>query len=477
MPVTTLILAAILVLSTRGAAVVPEPPLFTDAFPIEEFAARRMTVMERLGDAAAILQGAADYPAYVRFRQNNHFFYLTGVEVPRAILVLDGRTRRATLFLPPRDERLERSEGPVLVPGDDARRITGIGRVEPRASFDQTVSDLSGRTVYTPFRMESLGAGTPDRTAFAAARAAADSWDARPSRESAFADHLRQRTGGSTVRDLDPILDELRMVKSPREIALVREATRIAGEAIIETMRSAQVGMAEYELAAIGDYFFRRANAQGPAYYALVASGQNAFYPHYHAAQGTLADGDLVLYDYAPDFKYYTSDVTREFPANGRFTGAQRELYDIYTRLYRSLMQSIRPGLAPRTIIRDAVARMDNVVSQFPFTSDRARRAAGQFVDAYRRDTGHSLGHMVGLEVHDVEVPFDTLRPGMIFTIEPALTIPDDRVYIRIEDPILITETGYENLSEFVPTEIEAIERVMAETGIFERRVTPSTRP
>lgn len=440
-------------------------PLFTDALPVEEFAARRAALLRQIGDAVAVLQGAAEDPAYVKFRQNNQFFYLTGVEVPRALLLLDGGTGTVALYLPPRNERMERSEGPVLVPGAEAARLTGIPHVVPRDRFaaDLTRAAPSGRAVYVPHRPESRGAATPQQAQSAESASLSDPWEGRPSRAAAFVEKVRAAAPGAEVRNLDPILDRMRVIKSPREVALVREATRLAGVAIMEAMRAVRPGMHEYELEAIGDYVFKRHNARGPAYFALVAAGANASYPHYHAAQSRIADGDLVLYDYAPDFKYYASDVTRQFPANGRFTAAQRELYAIYLRLYQALMQSIRPRVAPREIVRDAVAKMETILARVPFSSEKHRQAAVDFVERFRTSRRNSLGHFVGMEVHDVSAPFDVLEPGMIFTIEPALIIPDDRVYIRLEDVILITETGYENLSAFVPVEPEAIEKVMAE--------------
>jgi Xaa-Pro aminopeptidase len=240
----------------------------------------------------------------------------------------------------------------------------------------------------------------------------------------------------------------------------------------MEAMRSAQPGMYEYELEAIADYVFKKHNSQGIGYFALVAAGRNASWPHYHAAQTKTEDGQLLLFDYAPDYKYYTADVTRMLPVNGKFTADQKELYTIYLRLYQALMTSIRPG-SVNAILKDAVAKMDKVVASFTFTNPKYKEAATRFVEGYRGRLGSgggSLGHMVGMEVHDVTAPMsDGLKPGMIFTIEPALTIPDDRVYVRLEDMILITETGYENLSSFVPMEVAEIEKLMAETGFAER--------
>ena len=247
----------------------------------------------------------------------------------------------------------------------------------------------------------------------------------------------------------------------------------------MEAMRSTQPGMFEYEVGAIADYVFKKNNSQGVGYYALVAAGTNAAWPHYHASQTRTEDGQMLLFDYAPDYKYYTSDVTRMFPVNGKFSPAQTELYTIYLRLYQALMASIRPGKAG-DILKDAVAKMDAVMASYAFTNPKYKEAATRFVENYRTratapDGRSSLGHMVGMEVHDVTVPFDELKPGMIFTIEPALTIPEDRVYIRLEDVILITPAGYENMSAFVPMEVAGIEKLMAETGFAERpRTSPS---
>jgi Xaa-Pro aminopeptidase len=450
-------------------------PLFTDAFPPEEFAARRARVMEAVGDGVAIVQGATEYPASVKFRQANQFFYLCGVEVPRAILVIDGRRRASTLYVAPRNERRERSEGPVLVPGDEAARLTGLERVVARDEFTAFVQALGreGRPVFTPQRPETGMAGTPSDVLGHAAATASDPWDGRLTREAAFTAKLQAYTRGIEIRDLDPIVDAMRLVKSPREIALIREATRLSMLGILEGMKAAQPGMFEYELEAVSDYVYKKHNAQGIGYFALVAAGKNAHYPHYHAAQTQLQDGDFVLYDYAPDFKYYTSDVTRMFPANGRFSPWQREIYTVYLRLYGALMTSIRPGVSVETILNDAIGKMDAVVAGFTFTDPKIQAAAGRFVDRYRMSlkTGRAgLGHWVGMEVHDVTAPYDVLKPGMIFTIEPALTIPEDRVYVRLEDMILITETGYENMSASLPVEIADIEKAMAEDGLGERK-------
>ena len=180
-----LVVVALLSLAGQPSA---QAPLFTNALPAEEFAARRAKVFDAIGDGVAVLQGAAEYPAYVRFRQNSQFFYLTGVEVPRALVLLDGRTKTTTLFVAPRNERMERSEGPVLVPGDEAARLTGIAQVRERDAFADALkaAATAGRTLYIPHRAESLGAATPQAAASHAAATTKDPWDGRPSRAAQF---------------------------------------------------------------------------------------------------------------------------------------------------------------------------------------------------------------------------------------------------------------------------------------------------
>jgi Xaa-Pro aminopeptidase len=455
------------------------PPLFSTSLPKEEFAARRAKVFQKIGDGVVVMQGATETSSYEKFRQSNQFYYLTGVETPRAILVMDGRAKSTTLFLNPTNEQMERSEGPLLGPGAAAEQLTGIEHVLPRPEFDKAAADLAGRTVFTAVRGETVLMGTPDRANAHARARDADPWDQQPSREAWFKTRLTAKAPGAKFENLDDIIDELRMTKSPREIALLRESSKIAGLTMMEAMRSAEPGMYEYEIEAIGDYIFKKNNAMGPAYFGLVAAGRNSAWPHYHAAQAQMKAGDLVLFDYAPDFHYYTSDVTRMFPASGKFTSEQRELYGIYVKVYNAIMTSIRPGPTSE-ILKDVVRKMDDAMASHQFANPKYRAAAARFVEGYRTRlasprAGATLGHMVGMEVHDVQENFTVYEPGMVFTIEPALTIPEDRVYIRLEDMIVITPTGYENMSGFAPIEIDAIEKLMAEPGIAQLMRKPSS--
>jgi Xaa-Pro aminopeptidase len=457
--------AAAILLATPVSA---DKKLFTDAFTPAEFTARRAQLMAKLGDGVAIITGATEQPNWEKFTQNKAFFYLCGVEVPRAILLIDAKAKSSTLFLAPNSPGAEASEGPLLGPTPETARITGIESVQPRDAFDAAIKAIAaeGRHIYVPFREESIGAVATDRVRAHERGMAQDPWDGRKSKEAVFREKVQAVATRSEIVDLDPLLDNMRLVKTPGEIKLIREATRLASLGILEGMKAAEPGMYEYEIEAIADYVFKRNNAMGIGYFALVATGTNAAWPHYHDAQSRLADGDLVLFDYAPEFKYYTSDVTRMFPANGKFSPRQRELYGIYVKLYQALMSSIGPGPAADRL-KAANAKMTAIIDAFTFADPKIKAAATAFAARYANG-GRSFGHGVGLEVHDVSGAFDgNYVPGMVFTIEPALTIPDERVYIRLEDLIVITDKGYECLScPIVPMEIDEIEKVMKERGI-----------
>ena len=456
---------ALLLLGSVISAQQPAP-YFTDVFPPEEFATRRARVMAQIGDAVAVIQGGPEMSAEVAFRQNNQFFYLTGVEVPRAILLIDGKSKRSTLYLGP--PRRERYNGPELGPGDEAARITGIESVVARESFAAAVAQMgqAERVLFTPLRAEVRGGGSGGEATAHARATSGDPWDGRPSRETAFTQKLKEAAPAIQIKDFDPILDALRFIKSAREIALMREVTRITGLGIKEAMREAAPGKFEYELTAASEWVFRRYNSQGPGYFALSATGPNTVYSHYHRGLRPLQDGDIVQFDYAPDFKYYTSDISRVFPANGTFSVRQREFYTIYLRLYQALMASITPGRTISQVAADAGARMGEIINAFPFTDPTIKEAATKFAAQYQ--TGkprNGLGHGLGMEVHDVTVRRESFQPGEVFTIEPAISIPDENLAMRIEDVILITEKGFENLSAFVPIEIGPIEQLMREPG------------
>lgn len=301
---------------------------------------------------------------------------------------------------------------------------------------------------------------------------AADPFDGRPAREGHLIQLLRERFPQFEIRDLTPTLDNLRLIKSPREIALIKKATILSGLALMEAMRSTVPGIMEYEVDAAAKYVYYRNGAQGEAYYSLVASGPNAMFGHYSAGKRQMQDGDLVLMDFGPDVGYYMSDLTRTWPVNGKFSQTQRELFSFYIGCYRAVLKAIRPGLTPQAILQEAVREMEKILASSKFSKPTYEKAAREYVERYQRSAGSpraTLGHWVGMSTHDVGYDTGPLRPGMVFTIEPAFRVQEEQLNIRFEDLIVITEKNAEILSDFVPMGIDEIEKLMREEGLLQR--------
>jgi Xaa-Pro aminopeptidase len=453
-------------------------PVFSTVFPAQEYAERRAKVLAQIGDGVAIIQGATEPPGEQPFRQSNQFAYLCGIFEPRAILVLDGKTRRATAYLQPLVAHdLESKFGPGMVtPGAEATRQTGLDETLPRDQFGAALSGLARehRTLYTPFRPEVLGESSNFDVVRLNRLNLADPWDGRLSREAHFRERLAGAAPFSEIRDLDPILDRLRGIKSPREIALIRETTEITAAGMERAMQRAHPGMFEYQIQAEIEYTFKFRGSLGTSYYALIATGQNTWYTHYHRNTAQLMNGDIVQIDDAPDFKGYTSDLSRVFPANGVWTPVQRERYTLYLECYRALLTSIAPGKTPREILTRASARMDAIIAAHTFSVDATGRATREAFQQYLQKDKDSLssvqpfalGHGVGMEVHDdvyeKSALLDRLQPGQVFTIEPAIRFADDHTGMRIEDILLVTDSGIENLSASLPEDPDAIQALMS---------------
>jgi Xaa-Pro aminopeptidase len=450
---------------------------FTTAFTLAEFAARRARVYDAIGpDGLALIQGLPSVHSSAIFRQSNEFYYLSGVVTPQAILLMDGTARRSILYVPKQNVSRAAVEGDLLSSDDPAAtaQITGVDEVR---SPDQLEADLkalvekSARTIHVPFAPTEGASESPDGARRRTADAAADPWDGRISRESHLRALLAARVPGADVKDLSPVLNAMREIKSPAEIALITRATTIGGEAILESMRSTEPGLAEYEIDALAQFIFVRHGAQGEAYRAIVASGPAAMNAHHRAGDRIMAVGELVLMDYCPDLGYYRCDVTRQWPVNGTFSPDQRALYTFYLGIYETILAGIKPGLTSQQILQALVPQMDAILAAAKFSKPIYTAAATQFVERYRASAvrGGGLGHAVGMATHDFGGGSGVMRPGMVFTIEPALTIPSEQIYIRLEDMIVITESGTTILSDFVPRSIEAVEKTMTGPGLLQR--------
>ncbi|MBL7846055.1 MAG: aminopeptidase P family protein [Cyclobacteriaceae bacterium] len=463
-----------ILLASSLFAVAQEKHYYQTDFSTEEFTARRAKVYEAIGNnGIAVIQGASGLAGFSVFRQSNEFYYLSGLESAHAYLLLNGRSRKTTLYLPHRNEGRESNEGKTLSAEDAdlVKKLTGVDNVR---GIEFLSSDLVGAdlikppamTFYTPLSPAEIGNDSRDELLGGQARAAADPWDGQPSREARFVQMVKERFPQFEIRDLSPTLDAMRLIKSPKEIELIRKATLLAGHGIMEAMRSTAPGVYEYQLDAAAKYVFHLNGARGDGYASIIGGGTNAFYGHYFHKTDVLKDGDLVLMDYAPDYRYYTSDVTRIWPVNGKFDKAQTELYNFIVAYRDALFKYIKPGVTADDVLDRAAADMKQYLVGKQFAKPAHLKAVQEGI-TFR---GH-FQHPVGMAVHDVgRVRGVPLQPGMVFTIDPMIWIPEERLYIRIEDVAVVTADGVENLSAFVPSKLEDVERTIKENGVIQFR-------
>jgi len=456
-----------------SSLVAQERALFQTDFPPSEFKARREKTFEAIGNnAVAIIQGAPAVDAFKVFRQTNEFYYLCGLETPQAYLYLDGRNKKSSLYLPHRDAGRERGEGKILSVEDAEliKSLTGIDNVYGIELLSRNQIGALVRppapSLYTPFSPSEGVAQSRDEHLGGIAAIAADPWDGRPSREGNFINLLRSRFPSFEIRDLSPILDDMRLVKSPKEIELIRRASELAGLGLVEAMRGTRPGVSEYELDAAARYIFLVNGARHEGYSSITAGGTNAWMGHYFHNSSVLKDGDLVLMDFAPDYRYYTSDVTRMWPVNGTFAPWQKELFGYVVKYRDVLLKHIRPGVTSDEVMDEAKKEMTQVWNNTKFSKEIYKKAA----EGALTFRGH-LSHPVGLTVHDVgnyrKAP---LKAGQVFSIDPMIWVPEESLYVRLEDVVVVTESGVENFTDWLPASFDGIEKIMREEGIIQTR-------
>src|SRR5258708_5922257 len=449
-------------------------PWYQTDFPPEEFQARWEKVFEKIGaNGVAVLQGVPQTNGFIMPRQGNDFYYLCGIETPHSYLLLDGRRKQVTLYLPPRNPRTESAEGKVLS-ADDAELVKRLTDVDEVASSDAMRGDflrpqrggggpLTPLDIYTPFSPAEGSAQSRGEIVASNTAILNDYWDGRLSREARFVELLRARNPRARIEDLTPILDEMRSVKSPRKVALLRRASQIAGLGILEAMRSTKPGLYEYHLDAAARYVFLVNGARLEGYRSIVAAGvPNIWNMHYYRDMSELRDGDMVLMDFAPDYRYYTSDITRMWPVNGRDSPWQRELLGFVLEYRNAVMKRIRPGVNTAQILEQVKAAMEPVFARLKFSKPIYEKAARELVNR----GGGVLSHPVGMAVHDDgNYARGPLRPGHVFSIDPQLRVPEENLYIRYEDVIVVTDTGMENFTAFLPSELNEMEKFVGAGG------------
>jgi Xaa-Pro aminopeptidase len=415
------------------------------------------------------------------YRQDSDFWYLTGIEDPGAVAILRPgapEAERYVVFVPRRDPRVESYEGPRVGPreapavyGSDAA-YSSDELLERLAKYDAASQSYSGYLA----GVEKLYVS--------------DGGDAE------WADSIREAvermrahdSGPSTVVDARDVLHELRVVKDADEIALIRRAVEISARGHALAMKAAAPGKYEFEIQQALDSYCYANGARRMAYPSIVASGPNSVFLHWDRNDRKIEDGDVILNDSGAEYGDYAADVTRTYPASGRFRPEQRSVYEIVLAAQKAAMAEVRPGV-PHDRIGQAAARVqvEGLVRLGLLKGDVETLIRN---DAHRALTKHGVSHWIGLDVHDagrytVGKSSRVLEPGMVFTIEPGIYIPENaagvdrkwwNIGVRVEDVVLVTATGYECLScAGAPREIAEVE-AMVQSGQSPRLQLPGPK-
>jgi len=420
-------------------------------FDTSEYAARRAKLVERVPDGVVILLGATPTTGG-EFFQNNDMMYFTGVEIPGAALIIDGRSKTSTLFFTISDSGA-RNEGISLDLVRNTASVTGIERVAPIEQFTPTLSRLanSGAVLYTSFKPEELTReASAEKLVTLQNTTTLNVWDGRLTRELQFVKNLRERFPQAAVKDASPFIWELRSIKSPAEIAHLRKVGRLGVEAHKAMMKAARVGAPEYEMSAAFEYAIKKAGARDVAYNVIISSDENHPYLHYYRHDRILAAGDFIVVDAGPNLDYYVVDISASYPADGTFTARQREIYEAAQAIEEACMQVYRPGIEAK----DVQPLVLEILKKKGFNVDK---------DLFKiRTMQTGISHNVGMATHDVSAgPRGPLKPGMVFACDIYAVFADEKLGVRVEDTIVITETGCENLTPGLPRTVAEIEAFM----------------
>jgi Xaa-Pro aminopeptidase len=410
--------------------------------PSASYHARRVALAGKLNSGVAVLFAAKEPVLdFMAYRQDSDFFYLTGWTEPGAALLVANNPYREILFLPTRNLRMEQYTGEKLdAATPDVAKTTGFDAVMPMAALPTVLNELMARERKLIHNLWTQPA-SPDATALA----------------SFIATTLGMDSAAGT-HDVTTPVAELRVIKDAGEVALMRKAADASVKAQLAMMGSVKPGMTELSLAARMGVAWADGGCERPSYAPIVGSGPNSTVLHYSANSRTIEDGDLVTVDAACKYSMYAADITRTVPANGHFTDRQREIYNIV--------------LGAQQAAIDAFVAGKSKINDFSHTDpDSLDLAAFNYINTHGKDLHgqplgkywlHGLGHMIGIDVHDPSPYPAVLKPGMIFTIEPGVYIPEEKIGVRMECHFLVGENGkLIDLDAALPHTAEQVEAVI----------------
>ena len=413
----------------------------------DEFKRRRDALMEKAKSGLILLFGEAIPPSGAHFRQDNDFYYFSGIEDANAALIMAPQTQETYLFLPRQTAREDLYHGSNLLGDKKAQEKTGLTEVYPLTYFDEFLARrvrqfglelhvrLSPRDTIDNARWE---------TRIFTARKNRLHYNDQISLDNYRIRELKERFPMCAFQDIVPHIDRLRVIKSAEEIEILRRNGKISAEAVKQAMLSSRPGAYEYQVEAAAMSVVLKNGCRGFAYPSIVGSGPNSCILHYSQNSRQMLDGDILLMDFGGELDYMCMDISRTWPVNGKFTPEQREAYTIALEVQKACIEAYRPGVTSADVQKHVAEVMKK-----KGLDPRGQRGG--------------IGHYVGMATHDVGPRGIPLTAGMVFAIEPGLYYPEKELGIRVEDTVLITEDGCEVLTRNVPKEIDEIEKLLAQ--------------
>lgn len=498
----TIVITAILMISSTAQAigptsiiVAPKAPQFTDAERHTELARRRAAVAAKMTDKSMMILFSAEPRLYTNdvdyvFRQENNLYYLTGLKQKNATLVItkDGAKVTETLFIPKRVPAQETWNGKMY----SREEVTAISGLKAIVDSSERPAFLAAVKAKGPFASKDGKVTISEAPETVYMLLPDGEQDNDGLREFAQEDRFAKSAAGLTIVNAQPMFAELRLIKSPYELKVLQHAVDISTEAHMRAM--AVVGRAdwEYQVHAELEYTFRRRNADNWGYPSIVGCGANATTLHYEESQGPVKKGDVLLIDAAAEYDHYTADITRTFPVNGKFSKEQAEIYQIVYDAQEAVAKATKPGVSFGQLNTIARSTINEGLFKLGLVTDLKSSQSGIWFM-------HGLGHWIGMNVHDVGSYSGPLKAGMVFTNEPGIYIREDaldnlpdtpankafiakvrpafekykNIGVRIEDDMLVTETGVEWMSGKLPRSMADIEAFMA---VAPKQVTLSKR-
>ncbi|GCD11201.1 aminopeptidase P family protein [Clostridium tagluense] len=407
------------------------------------FTKNRKNIWDKLEENSITLMFAGESPyksgdEKYAFTPNRNFYYLTGIDREKMILMLVKRNGKVdeTLFIEKNDPVMARWVGEKM-PEVQAKEISGIESILLLEEFEEVFGSIMDRAKIDNLYLDL------ERQQFQLAM--------MPSQN--FAKVALERYPYLRIKNIYHEIANLRLIKSKEEIDLIREAIDITDRGIKALMQNAKVGMTEYQLEAYFDFTLKSKGITDYAFHTIAACGVNATILHYDKNNSELEEGKLVLFDLGAQYKYYNADISRTFPVNGKFTGRQKQIYNVVLRANEAVTAIARPGILFSVLNETAKNVLATGCIELGLIKEASELPKYYF---------HGVSHYLGMDTHDVGNRDIELKPGMVLTNEPGLYIEEENIGIRIEDDLLITEDGCENLSKQIIKTVEEIEEFMA---------------